>query len=169
MMSAADHLNQQQFFHGSVYGGPTGTPGPSGVHVGTYEAANQALNNRIGKRADGKDWDGSSEYGKTPIMGRGRRPGPPDTPENLDSLSRWVSPEPATLSSKPAVFPVSITGPMTNTPSTPRGDSASNERMAGHINHGRAKQGYYYENQYEDKGSISAVVPSWDHLKDMRS
>jgi hypothetical protein len=68
-MSAADALSPAQFFHGSPYGGPTDTPGASGVHIGTQAAAREALNARIGRRADGQDWDGSSEYGKTLLAG----------------------------------------------------------------------------------------------------
>jgi len=70
---------------------------------------------------------------------------------------------------KPAIFPVSITGPMTNTPNSPHDDFKANGMMAGQLKKGNAKRGYYYRNISEDGGSISAVVPSWNHLKDMRT
>ena len=184
-MAASDHLSPSQFFHGSPYGGPTDTPGPSGVHIGTQVAAREALNARIGHRADGKDWDGSSEYGKTLLagsdtmqrlrrhatgysyrVGDGKDHYPADT-----HLDRKGVPPPGSdtpLDAKPALFPVSITGPMTNTPGTPHEDFKANGMMAGQIKKGNAKRGYYYRNISEDSGSISAVVPSWGHLKDMR-
>ena len=36
----------------------------NGIHVGTEEAAHQALNARIGRPLEGR-WDGTREYGKT--------------------------------------------------------------------------------------------------------
>ena len=40
--------------------------------------------------------------------------------------------------------------------------------MHGQLKKGNARRGYFYQNDGEDAGSISAVVPSWSHLKDMR-
>ena len=60
------------------------------------------------------------------------------------------------------MFPVKITGPMTD---TVHADFAANGRMKGHLKRGTAKRGYYYKNEAEDSGSISAVVPGWGHLQ----
>ena len=185
-MSADEHLSPDQFFHGSPYGGPTDTPGSSGVHVGTHEAARQALNARIGHRADGKDWDGSSEYGKTLLAGHatiralGRYPSgysytSGQTGDHYPAdvhMDKKGSPQPGSstpLDAKPALFPVSIVGPMTNTPQTPHENFKANGMMAGQLKKGNARRGYFYQNMGEDSGSISAVVPSWNHLKDMRT
>jgi hypothetical protein len=40
--------------------------------------------------------------------------------------------------------------------------------MAGLHKRGKARSGYFYKNVSEDAGSVSAVVPGWSHLKDMR-
>ncbi len=48
-------------------------------------------------------------------------------------------------------------------------DFKANGMMSGQLKKGNAKRGYYYRNISEDSGSVSAVVPSWNHLKDMRS
>jgi hypothetical protein len=48
------------FWHGSPSGDLRG--GKSGLHVGTKEAAKQALEARIGIPADGKGWSGDREY-----------------------------------------------------------------------------------------------------------
>ena len=169
-MSATDALGQQ-WWHGTPYGVPSETPGSSGVHIGTQEAARQALNARIGHRADGKDWDGSQEYGKTLLAGS----------DTLQRLGRYQTggismnagrgdfyPPPNTTTphgAKPSMFPVKLTGPMTNTPQTPHEDFKANGMMAGQLKRGTAKRGYFYKNISEDEGSISAVVPSWKHLE----
>lgn len=167
-------LSPHQFFHGTPYGGPTQTPGLSGVHVGTQEAARQALNARIGHPASGEDWSGTSEYGKTLLAGR----------KTLERLGRHVTgysvgaPEEdfyahqhqarglgAPHDVKPHLFGVDITGPMSNTPDSPHEDARANGMMKGQLKKGNARRGYYYTNIGEDAGSVSAVVPSWQHLR----
>lgn len=168
-------LNPQQFkwWHGSPYGGPTDTPGSTGVHVGTQEAARQALNARVGHRADGKDWDGSTEYGKTLLAGS-------NTLQKLGRMSTGYSigngedhyPKPDSATPhhlKPALFPVEIAGKMSNTEDRPQGDWQANGRMRGNLQRGTARSGYFYKNIAEDEGSVSAVVPGWGHLRDLRN
>jgi hypothetical protein len=169
-------LNPQQFkwWHGSAYGGPTDTPGTHGVHIGTKEAARIALHARIGVRADGKDWDGTQEYGKTLLAGNNTlerlkqhatgysfmHPNPEDHYPSADSgIPHHL---------KPALFPVEITGRMSNSESRPHEDFAANGRMRGHLQRGTARSGYFYQNVSEDEGSVSAVVPGWSHLRDLR-
>lgn len=177
-MAGSDHLNTDQFkwWHGSAYGGPTDTPGSTGVHVGTREAARQALHARIGRRADGKDWDGSQEYGKTLLAGYGsvEKLGGSPTGHVVDhgkGGDYYPDPEKSStpLHLKPALFPVEIAGRMSNTPDRPHGDWQANGRMKGHLQRGTARSGYFYKNIAEDEGSVSAVVPGWGHLKDMRT
>jgi 8-oxo-dGTP pyrophosphatase MutT (NUDIX family)/GNAT superfamily N-acetyltransferase len=55
------------FWHGSPSGDLKGSF--NGLHVGTEEAARQALHARIGEPAEGR-WDGTREYGKTLLKGR---------------------------------------------------------------------------------------------------
>jgi hypothetical protein len=176
-MAGSDHLNTDQFkwWHGSPYGGPTDTPGSTGVHVGTREAARQALNARIGRRADGKDWDGSTEYGKTLLAGHNTLAQQGHHVVGYSSDNRHADdhfPDPERSSTplhvKPALFPVEITGRMSNTEDRPHGDWQANGRMKGNLQRGTARSGYFYKNIAEDDGSISAVVPGWSHLKDLR-
>ena len=58
-------LSPKVWYHGSVSGDLRG--GRTGLHLGTYEAATQALEARIGVPAEG-EWDGKREYGKTKLM-----------------------------------------------------------------------------------------------------
>src|SRR5574343_670557 len=58
------------YWHGTPSGDLRG--GRSGLHVGTKQAATEALEARIGIPADGKGWDGTREYGKTLLAGRDR-------------------------------------------------------------------------------------------------
>lgn len=176
-MAATDHLGGQ-WWHGTPYGGPSDTPGPTGVHIGTQHAAREALNARIGHRADGRDWDGTSEYGKTMLAGKRTlsRLGRSASGYSVDAPDEDHHPQPvwhgpnkgghaAPLEASPSMFPVHLVGPMTNTPHTPHEDFRANGLMAGQLKRGTAKRGYYYRNIAEDAGSVSAVVPSWMHLQ----
>ena len=48
-------------------------------------------------------------------------------------------------------------------------DTRANAQMAGQQKKGNARRGYYYQNDGEDAGSISAVVPSGDHLEVLKN
>jgi hypothetical protein len=159
------------FWHGTPSGDLRG--GAYGLHVGTQEAARQALHARIGRPADGSDWDGTREYGTTLLAGHGKfgdrtgyNMGPPTGedhyPDSMPPFSDGTSMSPA---HKPDLFPVRITGPMTNTPHTPHPDFHANGYMKAQIGRGRARSGYFYRNVGEDDGSISAVVPHGGHLQ----
>ena len=69
------------------------------------------------------------------------------------------------MDSKPDIFPVKLTGEMTNYRYAPHSDERANALMRGLKKSGRAKRGFYYKNEAEDSGSISAVVPSAKHLQ----
>ncbi len=168
-----EHLLGRQWWHGTPYGGPSETPGEFGVHVGTQEAARQALNARIGHRADGRDWDGEEPHSEALLAGKNtiRDLGRHVTGYSVDAPDRdyhasevaprpWSGEIPSHL--RPRLFPARITGPMTD---TIHEDQRANGIMRSQIRRGTARRGYFYENIAEDPGSISAVVPSWKHLK----
>ena len=147
-----------------------------GIHIGTEEAARQALHARIGRPAEG-EWDGTREYGKT-LLNRDQRShifdpetrtwsehvehAPPSYPSGGAAYSDGGK---IPLDARPNVFPVRIKGPMTNSTQKPHEDFHANGYMRGQLRRGRAKSGYYYTNVSEDEGSVSAVVPSAEHLE----
>jgi hypothetical protein len=167
------------FFHG--------TPDPKmkglkGVHVGTKEAATQALEARIGVPAEG-EWDGTREYGKTLIAGKKKLENDPkfrnkntgynagrEVPEEdyypteRKDRAHYSDGTEIPLDSKPVIFKVQIKGEMSNSPSNPHSDSVANGLMKRSLNKGNARKGFYYVNDAEDYGSISAVVPDASFL-----
>lgn len=167
------------WWHGSPSGDLRG--GTSGLHLGTKEAALDALRARIGVPADGSMWDGTKEYGKTLLAGKktlnrmgkylitGHNVGAPEEdyyphqhPDGMPTVGNGVPVDP---SWKPFLRPFKIVGPMTNTPFSPHGDSRANAMMKASLTKGNAKNGYYYKNDGEDSGSISAVVPNGSHVE----
>lgn len=176
------------WWHGSASGDLRG--GQSGLHLGTKLAATQALESRIGTPADGMGWTGDTEYGKRLLAGTktlnkmgpynetGIRAGSRDIdyPEEDHYAGDYFKQNPSEhpkypdgtkmpLDVKPSVEPYYITGSMNNHPGAPYGDWKANGYMKGALKRGTARNGYYYENQGEDSGSISAVVPNGDHVK----
>jgi len=174
----SEWFNDHIFYHGTPNGDIRRSPHE--IHVGTYEAAKEALNARIGVPAEG-DWDGTREYGKTLLAGKNtlRKMGPyletgfncGDVP--VDDYYPTERKERANYSDKtlvefkdrPTILAVNIVGPMTNTPDNPHSDAIANGLIRRSIKSGKAKNGFYYINDGEDSGSISAVVPSYAHLK----
>lgn len=174
--------NELMFYHGST---DKNLEGKKGIHVGTKLAATQALQARIGVPADG-NWDGTREYGKTLLAGKrtlnlkdkelgyfcttGFNCGK-DVPENdyypteRTERAKYSDGTPISFNSKPIVFPVKIVGKMSNSPRTPHDDNRANGMMLRNLKLGNAKQGYYYINNGEDEGSISAVVPDKSFLQ----
>jgi hypothetical protein len=69
------------------------------------------------------------------------------------------------MTCKPTIFEVEIIGQMTNSPSNPLPDFKANGYMKRALKAGNAKSGYFYKNEAEDYGSISAVVPNKSFLK----
>jgi hypothetical protein len=174
--------NLIQFYHGST---DKNLAGKNGIHVGSKLAATQALQARIGVPAEG-EWDGTREYGKTKMAGKktlDRRekelgyflktgyntgsdiPEEDYYPEDRGKLPSYSDGTHISLDSRPIVFPVKIIGPMNNTPKwNVKTDMAANSLMMRSLRKGNAKNGYYYINDGEDEGSISAVVPNKDWL-----
>lgn len=171
------------FFHGST---DKNLAGKKGIHVGTYKAAKQALEARIGVPAEG-EWDGTKEYGKTLLAGKktmakiekeekryvctgfncGRDVVPEEDyyPTERKERAKYSDGTEIPLDCKPIIFPVTIVGRMTNTFSTPHNDMKANSLMNRSLKTGNAKSGFYYINDGEDSGSISAVVPDKTFLK----
>jgi 8-oxo-dGTP diphosphatase len=164
------------YYHGTPDERTWETGASYGIHVGTEEAAREALHARIGRPAEG-EWDGTREYGKTLLdqdlhsHSLNRETGewekkvnrrPPAYPTGNAAYSDGGK---VPTDARPSVFPVRIKGPMTNSPERPHGDWHANGYMRRQISQGNARRGYYYINVSEDEGSVSAVVPSAGHLE----
>ena len=147
--------DERSWEHGSAYG----------IHVGTEQAAHDALNARIGKPLEGR-WDGTREYGKT-LLDPGQFTGSERGGEVRYPAGRatYSTGDKVPMDARPSVFPVRITGPMIGHPAAPVEDDYANSRMHGQITRGNARSGYFYRNVGEDEGSISAAVPSAAHLE----
>lgn len=180
-----DFINEQfnknaypLFYHGTTSSDLTGKN--NGIHVGSKSAASQALHAKIGIPVEGY-WDGTREYGKTLLAGKKTLEkmkytlgydtiinfnAMEDVPEE-DYYPRQRKTKACYFStgklipidSKPIILQVMIIGEMSNTYDTPYSDALANSMMYRYTKHKNAKSGYYYINEYEDKGSISAVVP----------
>lgn len=170
------------FYHGSTN---DLLSGKTGIHIGTYKAAKQALEARIGVPAKG-EWDGTRQYDKTLLAGKktlkriqeqegrfvstGHNCGD-DVPEEdyyptqRDKIPNYSDGSNIELDSKPIIFPVKIIGKMTNSPYNPHSDVTANALMRRNLKLRNAKSGYYYINDAEDVGSISAVVPNGNFLQ----
>lgn len=171
-----------KFYHGST---DNKLEGKNGIHIGTYKAAKEALEARIGVPATG-EWDGTKEYGKTLLAGKktinrieteekryvgtGFNCGkdmpeedyyPVDRKEKAKYSDGTVIPE----NCKPIIFEVKIVGPMTNSMNTPHKDFVANGLMMRAIRKGNPKSGFFYKNVAEDVDSISAVVPNKSFLE----
>lgn len=170
--------NRPGMWHGST---DKNMNGEKGIHVGTFEAAKQALCARIGVKAEG-DWDGTSEYGKTLIAGKKslKRLGPyletgyncgSEVPEedyypgDRKYKAKYSDRTEIPMDCKPIIFQVHITGKMSNSLYSPHDDTRANSMMLRNLRMGNAKSGYYYINDGEDSGSISAVVPNKSFLQ----
>ena len=170
------------FYHGST---DKNLLGKNGIHLGTKLAATQALQARIGVPAQG-EWDGTREYGKTLLAGKNTlknkqkelgyccdtgfncgndTPNEDYYPTERTQRAMYSDSTPVSFNSKPIVFPVKIIGKMSNTPNNPHNDSTANGLMRRNLKLNNARQGYYYINDGEDSGSISAVVPNADFLQ----
>ena len=167
------------FYHGT----PSGviSDKAKGIHVGTLQAATEALEARIGIPAEGH-WDGKREYCKTLLAGKKAiRSGKygkyresgfnSDAPEDdyypadtKGKSAKYGDGSVIPMTVKPKIFKVGIVGKMTNTPGTPLSDMKANATIKAMLKKGTARNGYYYINDGEDSGSISAVVPSKAHL-----
>lgn len=176
-----DYQNES-YYHGTP---DQSISGKKGIHVGTLLAATQALEARIGVPAEGT-WDGNREYGKTLLAGKQRLKelskergygvetgfncGSDITEENYYPTQRtqrakYSDGTEIPFDAKPKIFKVDIIGNMTNWPGQPHADNIANGLIKRQLNKGVAKSGYYYINDGEDSGSISAVVPNKSFLK----
>jgi hypothetical protein len=166
------------WWHGSVSGDMRG--GKTGLHLGTRAAAEDALHATIGFPVEGT-WDGTRDYYKTLLAGKkrikamnpyglsGRNVRAPDEDyyahEHPEGLLTYSNGDPVPMDVKPSIKPFRITGNMTNTIDRPHGDFKANGYMQAALKKGNAKNGYFYRNDGEDYGSISAVVPGPGHIQ----
>lgn len=170
------------FYHGSTN---DLLSGKTGIHIGTYKAAKQALEARIGVPAEG-EWDGTKQYDKTLLAGKktlkniekeegrfvstGYNCGDdvPDEdyyPTDRQKIPTYSDGNSINLDCKPIIFPVKIVGRMTNSQYNPHSDITANALIKRNLKLGNSKSGYYYINDGEDVGSISAVVPNGNFLE----
>ena len=171
------------FYHGTT---DKNLAGKNGIHVGTYKAAKQALEARIGVPAEG-EWDGTREYGKTLLAGKktmariekeekryvctgfncGRDAVPEEDyyPTERKERAKYSDMTEIPLDCKPIIFPVKIVGSMSNSINNPHSDITANSLMKRGLTKGNARNGFYYINDGEDSGSISAVVPDKTFLQ----
>lgn len=166
------------WWHGSVSGDMRG--GKTGLHLGTKAAAEDALHASIGYPAEG-EWDGTREYRNTKLAGKKsilQRDKYGITGHNVDAPEHDYYPHEHPKGQlkysngdlvpedvKPSIKPFKIVGPMTNSIQNPHGDWKANGYMQAALKKGNAKNGYYYKNEGEDWGSISAVVPNGSHVE----
>lgn len=176
-----DYQNES-YYHGTP---DQSISGKKGIHVGTLLAATQALEARIGVPAEGT-WDGTREYGKTLLAGKkrlkelsdirgygvitgfncmGNIPEENYYPTQRTERAKYSDGTEIPFDAKPKIFKVDIIGPMTNWAGKPHADNVANGLIKRQLNKGIAKSGYYYINDGEDSGSISAVVPDKSFLK----
>jgi hypothetical protein len=165
------------WYHGS----PSGElkSGVSGIHLGTYKAAKEALESRIGIPVIG-EWDGKRKYGETLLCGKktlkDRNIYPTgfncDAPEddyypNISNLPKYSDKSNISLDNKPSIKKYKIICFMNNSRYNPYNDFKANGYMRISLKKGNAKNGYYYKNESEDCGSISAVVPNKNCIKEI--
>lgn len=175
-------IQENMFFHGT----PSGEFGAKEIHVGTKRAAQEALEARIGIPADGNGWRGKTNYGDTLLAGKksiksGKYGEYRETGFNVENLpeedfylkdypelakkAQFGNGEIVPLNSKPNIIALKIKGKMSNVITSPLSDTKANATIKAMLKKGVAKSGYFYENIGEDEGSISAVVPSKQHLE----
>ena len=162
------------FYHGTT---DKTLIGGNGIHVGTYKAAKQALEARIGVPANG-EWDGKRKYSETKLAGKKKlnaftkdgnycnsgyncsedTPDEDYLPTERKERAKYSDGTPIPLTSHPIIFKVEIIGNMEE-------EIISDEKANELGNNKYSKVGYYYSNIGEDTDSISAVVPTNDWLK----
>lgn len=173
----------ESFYHGTP--DKRNMSGKKGIHIGTEKAATQALESRIGVPADGR-WDGTREYGKTLLAGRKRLeelskergytlttgynigsdlPEENYYPTDRKYRAKYSDGSEVPFDATPSIFPVKITGDMKNTTYKPHSDMMANKLMNRFSKSGNARNGYFYKNDAEDEGSISAVVPDTSFIQ----
>jgi hypothetical protein len=162
----------QDWYHGNPLGKII--IGKNGIHIGTYLACEQAMCARIGYRADGKKWDGKDLYWNTLIAGKNtlKKIGLDETGYNFnlpiedfyakdrEEKARFSDGSPIPKDAKPDIFRVQIIGKMYNSIIS---DESANRLIKKQLIDN--KYGYYYINEGEDPGSLSAVVPNISFLK----
>lgn len=167
--SALEESSDKVWWHGSPNGKPKDTG--YGIHLGTFKAAEQALNARIGVPVEGY-WDGTRKYGETLLAGKNKLGKYQCTGYNCDAPEDDYYPDGSaaysdgtkiSLDSYPAILPYKLIGKMSNNRLSAYDDFKANGYIKAAFKRGIPKTGFYYKNVAEDAGSISIVVPfvSW--------
>lgn len=147
------------FWHGSPSGDLRGSH--YGLHLGSYDAAEAALNARIGAPNEGF-WDGGRRYGETMIKPWGAgflADEELKAPRLPTGLATYSDRTPIPLDVYPSIHPYRLVGPMSNASFRPYEDFKANGYMSAAIKRGNPRRGMYYINRGEDDGSLSIVVP----------
>lgn len=178
--ATAGKIGKHEFWHGSASGDLRGAA--YGLHIGTHEAAKQALEASIGVPAKG-EWDGTRKYGETLMAGQKTlrektKKGYWITGYNCDApeedyyvkdkkgyRAKYSDGTKVSFDTMPDIVPVEIVGEMSNSRWSPHEDFKANGYMKAQITKGTARRGYFYTNVAEDSGSISAVVPNGSHIR----
>lgn len=166
-MKLLNHLKNEIWWHGTPDMRSWKTGAHYGIHVGTYGAAQQALCARIGYPKSGM-WDGTRRYGDVVLCGRqtledlgifptGFNCSVPDNDDLPKVAPRYSNGKEIPLSAVPSIFKARIIGPMG---SRVIADQTANNRMSRLLKTGNADTGFFYKNDGEDAGSLSAVVPA---------
>jgi hypothetical protein len=166
------------WWHGSPSGDLSGGKHKL-LHVGSFKSAMQALNFAIGTPVEGF-WDGTREYGKVKLCGQktmNRRRLPvegyfhfaPDEDfymcdQPLGKQPLYADNTKIPLTVKPSIYRLKIKGEMQNTQDRPMPDAAIQFEIEPRQSRLRKKQGYFYRNEFEDSGSISAMLPAKTHV-----
>ncbi len=166
------------WYHGSASGNLRG--GKTGLHLGTFKAAKEALEATIGIPVEG-EWDGTREYGKTLLCGKEtlkkrnifptgfncRVPYKDFYPSHDGMHSFYSDQSIIPLTVKPSIKRYKIICKINNNLCNPYEDFKANGYMAASLKKGNAKNGFYYRNIGEDEGSISLVVPNGSCVKEI--
>lgn len=161
------------WYHGSPSGDLKG--GVTGLHLGTFKAAKEALEARIGIKADGSEWDGTQEYGKTLLAGKQtlKRINHFPTGFNCDVSDEDFYPTKSPkhtqylkLDMRPAIKSYHIICPIYSKKKYK--DGYANQLMRRIVKSPEIpKFGFYYSNDGEDYGSTSVVVPNGNCVKEI--
>ena len=171
-MGFEEAFEPQELWHGSH---SREMAGKRGVHAGTKRAATQALEARIGIPAEG-EWDGTRVYRDTLLasqrhieaMGKYVTGINCDAPQDEDYYPTkpptFSDGSPMPMDSKPEVFRVRVVGKMRNQ-RKPYSDEKANSLARRLLAKGKFDRGFSYENEGEDTGSVSVVVPHAGFLR----
>jgi len=167
------------WWHGSVSGDIGGGKDQygKGLHVGDYQTAAHVLQIRFGSNPlhpEGR-WTGEHSLSEAYPNLFDENDNPIPDENGWHQFKHYDGTTSIPGSHRPNVFPVAITGPMSNTTDTAVSDGQAHVLMGDQHRHPpKTPKGYYYINGAEGEGRspetgvvspVSAVVPSVDHVQ----